>query len=119
MEESMLSTRLSKEHATKMKAYMKKHKIKKKSEFIRVAIDALEKQEKRRERGEIVIEIPDNLRAFLKLERKTGVLSYSHIICNLLRSHYQTRLKEIEALANDFEQVHKRMVSVPDEQEDV
>jgi hypothetical protein len=115
MKDYRFTIRLTGEDMRKMRESMKRNRIRKRSQLVRVALDALEKHDRRKESGELVIKLPRNLMAFLRLKKNTGYGDYSHMISELVRNHFVAQLEEIQAIASRFESAQKSIVSIPDD----
>jgi metal-responsive CopG/Arc/MetJ family transcriptional regulator len=119
MKDCRFTIRLTGEEMAMLSQLMKRHKIRKRTALLRVALKALEEKERKKEKGEITIRLPKNLLAFLKMKKSTGYIDYSHIICDLVRAHFDGKLEEVQAQATRFDKAHKSIVTVPFEEEEL
>lgn len=111
--------RLTAEEMAHFRRAMKRHRIRKKTALVRKAVESLEREDGRRERGEIVVRIPKKLIAFMDMKKDNGYVDYSHIIADLLRSHFEGRLEEIKATNERFNKVYTSIVKAPEAEEEM
>ena len=118
MKEYRFTIRMTEDDVAEMNAAMKKHKIRKRSQLVRVALRSLNKEDSRKERGEVVVSISKDLWPYLRLEKTTGHRQYGSVVESMVRRYVNFHMDDIKRRAKQFREDRQTMVDFPMEEEE-